>query len=419
MMNKVEVKKVPKRVANKSSRKKITAKKKKPTLKVYNLYRVTLIMLLVVAVGFSGGWNISELLDNTPKKEITISIQDVTNLYADARYFTSENEGKLIIYNKHKDIIGYALSTHSYASDVKGFAGEVPLLISYNNDSIIHRMTLLQHNESDEYMEYIVDDKLLDSWNGLPFDRAMYLDVDGITSATETSDGIIETVQVTLSELTGKKLHKKGMSWLEIIQFVLSMATIIFGLIVCYYKPMKSYRTTLLVMVVIVLGFMYQKMISISLLHGWVIHGISISSNFISLVLIVLSLVLPLTTKKQFYCHYMCPFGAAQELAGKVSPFQKRNMNWLKVRSLPVQTVVSILLIGSILIGYYPELSYVEPFPSFSVRVVSGWMLGFGALFIGLSLFYSKPWCKVCPTGFVIDNFKKKNSRDTKEYKVL
>ncbi|WP_156152406.1 4Fe-4S binding protein [Flammeovirga sp. OC4] len=46
-------------------------------------------------------------------------------------------------------------------------------------------------------------------------------------------------------------------------------------------------------------------------------------------------------------------------------------------------------------------------------------MIGFGLLFIGLSFFYSKPWCKICPTGFVLDNCKKRSARDNKKYNIL
>ncbi|MBB6460431.1 FMN-binding protein [Flammeovirga kamogawensis] len=393
--------------------------KKNNNLTFYNLYRIMLLTLLVVAIGFSGGWDLSFSKGNKVEKNVIVSQHHFEKIFKQAKFFTKNKNDKYVIYNKHKDIIGYAISTHDYASDVKGFAGEVPILIGFDNDSTIQNMTLLQNNESDEYMEYIIDEKLLDSWNGLKFDRAQLLDVDGITSATETSEAMIKTVHVTLSEITGIPLHQKQLGWKTILQFSLSFFTILFGLLVCFYKPMKGYRTSLLIMVVIVLGFMYQKMLSISLIHGWIINGISIESNIISFLLIALSVILPLTTKKQFYCHYMCPFGAAQELVGKISPFQKRNLKWLKFGNIPIQTVVSIFLIACIIIGYYPELSYVEPFPSFSIKIVSFWMLGFGALFLGLSLFYSKPWCKICPTGFVIDNCKKKTSRDIKDYKII
>lgn len=416
----VEIKSQKKRKTVRKTTKKATNKKgTKHKQTTYNLYRIVLLTLLVTAIGFSGGWEWPFFNENEIKKSVFVTQQHFEKLFKDAKFFTKNKSDQYIIYNKHKDIIGYALSTHDYASHVKGFAGEVPLLIGFDHDSTIKKMTLLQHNESDEYMEYIIDDKLLEKWNGLKFDRAQHLGVDGITSATETSEAIIKTVHVTLSEITGIPLHQRELGWKTILQFSLSLLTILFGLLVCFYKPMKNYRTTLLIMVVIVLGFMYQKMLSISLIHGWIVNGISIESNSISFLLIVLSVALPLTTKKQFYCHYMCPFGAAQELVGKISPFNKRNLNWLKFGNIPIQTVVSITLISCIILGHFPELSYLEPFPSFSIKIVSFWMIGFGALFIGLSLFYSKPWCKICPTGFVIDNCKKKSSRDTKDYKLI
>ncbi|NME70618.1 4Fe-4S binding protein [Flammeovirga aprica] len=389
------------------------------SLQAYNLYRVVLIALLVVAVGISGGWKLPFLQEEGHRKKIIVTQSHLEGIYKKAKYFTVDKDKKYTVYNQFKDIIGYAISTHDYASHVRGFAGEVPVLIGFDKDSTIQGMQMLQHNESGEYIEFILDDKLLEKWNGLTFDRALYNEVDGITSATETSEAIIKTIQVTLSEVTGKELETKHYPWTLILQWVLTSATLLFGLLVCFYRPMKNYRTSMLIMVTIVMGFAYQKMISISFLHGWIVNGISLDSNLISFVLLGLSVILPITTKKQFYCHYMCPFGAAQELVGKVSPFQKRNMNFLKVRSIPLQTIATIVLICCILLGEYPELSFVEPFPAFSFKVVSWWMIGFGLLFIGLSFFYSKPWCKICPTGFVLDNCKKRSARDNKKYKIL
>ncbi|WP_281614982.1 4Fe-4S binding protein [Flammeovirga sp. SubArs3] len=417
-----EVKKVRKRPAPKRPVKKVVKKEKSKglsSLQAYNLYRIVLISLLVVAVGISGGWKIPFLEEDTHPKKIIVTQPHLESIFKEAKYFTVDEQKKYTVYNQFKDIIGYAISTHDYASHVRGFAGEVPVLIGFDNDSTIQGMEMLQHNESGEYIEFILDDRLLDKWNGLTFDRALYHEVDGITSATETSEAIIKTIHVTLSEITGKELVHQEYSWSLILQWVLTSFTIIFGLLVCFYKPMKNYRTPMLIMVTIVMGFVYQKMISVSFLHGWIVHGISLESNLVSIVLLVLSVVLPLTTKKQFYCHYMCPFGAAQELVGKVSPLKKKNMNWMKLRSIPLQTIATIILISCILIGKYPELSYVEPFPSFSFRIVSWWMIGFGLLFIGLSFFYSKPWCKICPTGFLLDNCKKKTARDNKKYNVL
>jgi hypothetical protein len=72
------------------------------------------------------------------------------------------------------------------------------------------------------------------------------------------------------------------------------------------------------------------------------------------------------------------------------------------------------LIAGALLIGFTPELSYLEPFMFFSFRIIGLGLIIFGLMVILLSLFFTKPWCSVCPTGCLLDtvSFKKAKVSD-------
>lgn len=376
-----------------------------------NSYRALLIILLTAAIAIQGGNDFSFFKRNSIENRHKITLNNIKEIFPIATDFNSVSENLYYVFSVNGDTIGTAIPTFVYAKKVKGFAGEVPVLIGFNRRQVIKGMTLLKHHESQEYMEYIIDDKLLYRWNSKTIPEALDMQVDAITAATETSHAIIEGVRVTFSEISGKPLEPNSIGWRGILQFALTIATIIFALLVCYKRKLKKYRTHMLIMVAIVMGFMYKTMLSVALLHGWVVNGLPWTNSTLIVILLFLCIVLPFTTKKQFYCHYMCPYGAVQELAGKVSPIKKkRSMNWLKYKGIELQTVLFIILLILLLTGFFPELSFIEPFPSFSYEIVSWGMIAFGVVFIGLSFFYSKPWCKICPTGFIFDSCKKQNN---------
>lgn len=380
-----------------------------------NLYRALLLLLLVIAISIQGGNDFSFLKKSNESKPPKVSLADVKKIFANATEISEIEKSKFIVLKNKKDTLGIVYSSYKFAKHIKGFGGNVPVLIGVNNEKRIEGMVLLKHHESQEYMEYIIDEKLLFKWNKSTLHEAYKMKVDAISSATETSESIIKSVQLTTANLSGQHYENDGYSWQELLQFVLMSITIVFALLVCFIRRLKKIRNFMLIMVAIVMGLMYKTMFSVALLHGWAVNGLPWFSNTLMVVLLLLCIVLPFTTKKQFYCQYMCPYGAVQELAGRVSPVKKKkSLKWLKWKGVTVQKVLFVILLVGLLTGVYPEFSFIEPFPFFSFKIVSWWMIGFGGLFIILSFFYSKPWCQICPTGLIFDSCKKQNNINKK-----
>ncbi|WP_010136332.1 flavin reductase [Ochrovirga pacifica] len=391
---------------------------KKKVLNFYNnpnTYKVSLIFLLLIAIAIQGGKDFT-FFNNKLKTEPSVELSHIKDIFPLAHSFSVKNKkGFQFVFSSKNDTIGKVISSFAYAKNIKGFAGYVPVLIGIDKNNIIKGTTLLKHHESQEYMEYIIDDKLLYKWNANTIEQAYQTKVDAITAATETSHAIIQGVNNTLSYLTENASLGQALSLKEIIQYILTLVTILFALLVCYVKSLKQYRTYMLIAVALVMGFLYKTMLSVALLYGWLVNGLPWNNSPVIILLLLLCIVLPFTTKKQFYCHYMCPYGAVQELAGKISPIKKKkSLKWLKWKGIEIQTILFTLLLVGLLIGFFPELSFIEPFTSFSYEIVSWAMIVFGVIFIILSFFYSKPWCRICPTGFIFDSCKKQTKSSDK-----
>src|SRR6056297_2078212 len=159
------------------------------------------------------------------------------------------------------------------------------------------------------------------------------------------------------------------------------------------------------------MGLIRNKALSAQLLHGWLKDGFSWWANWQSVVVFILALSLSFTGKRKFYCNYLCPMGALQELTNRFTPFKKRRLP-TRFKGLSVREIYLVLIAGALLLGFTPELAYAEPFMFFSFRVIGTGLIIFGLIVVLLSLFFNRPWCSVCPTGCFLDTVSYKKVKN-------
>ena len=128
--------------------------------------------------------------------------------------------------------------------------------------------------------------------------------------------------------------------------------------------------------------------------------------------LLSLSIILPLVTKKSFYCQYLCPFGAAQEFVGLIkAKDESQKSSSIKAIIYKVFSVLRKVILLSLLIifalGVGLDLSVVEPFPIFNYQSIGFGVAIFATVILILSIFVKKPWCNyLCPTGTLLESFR-------------
>ncbi|MBQ5571773.1 MAG: 4Fe-4S binding protein, partial [Bacteroidales bacterium] len=117
----------------------------------------------------------------------------------------------------------------------------------------------------------------------------------------------------------------------------------------------------------------------------------------------------PLFLGKQFYCMYVCPFGACQELVGKINPKHKLKISpkvakWLRYLRYVLLVVLGALLCTSLDIS----IENFEPFSAFKFQFASLAVLILAGVMLVLSIFINRPWCTfLCPTGAFFSLFMK------------
>jgi len=106
--------------------------------------------------------------------------------------------------------------------------------------------------------------------------------------------------------------------------------------------------------------------------------------------------------------------GALQELTNLFTPFKKSNLP-TRFKGISAREIYLTLISGALLLGFAPELSYLEPFMFFSFRIVGVGLIIFGLVIVITSLFFTKPWCSVCPTGCLMDTISQLGQAKTKQ----
>lgn len=308
-------------------------------------------------------------------------------------------------------LIGLIVETFPYSSHVVGYGGPVPMAIFLNPDHTVLKVILLKHDEDEEFMFDVESAGVFKAWSGLPAPTAVSKKVDAVTGATKSSIAVIRSVQETLQVIAAKDgfirpptadiradIQKTG--WKEVAGLSILILGIAFGFL---YRGQRVWRTIFLGGNVIVLGFLNGSCLSLSWLVSRMACGTLAGAGMIAIGMFLTLILMPVLTRKPFYCIWICPFGALQELAGRTISrkvtIPQRAMSLLKY-SRQVLLGGFILLwafgMGRFLLGY-------EPFSVFLPLSAADAVLIFACAIVVMSFFINRPWCRFgCPAGLVI-----------------
>ena len=86
--------------------------------------------------------------------------------------------------------LGTVLFSSPYSDNIKGFNGPTPLLIALDAEGHIKNVVLLENQETPRFAQHVVEAGFYDAWNGLTLEEAIKKEVDDVTGATYTSNGV-------------------------------------------------------------------------------------------------------------------------------------------------------------------------------------------------------------------------------------
>ena len=292
-----------------------------------------------------------------------------------------------------------------------GWAGDVPLKIVVSEDGTIFSVNFLPNHETPAWIRLIENAGFMSSWNGLTLCEAVAHRVDAMSGATMTTVAVINTLRddilnrIEIGEIICENeivIAGRGLAFY--LRLSVTLAVLAFALVSFFFpKKMKPTRLYLLALSVIVLGFWQGQYLSTTSFFNLLIFGINWAAWIIPLM-ILLAFALPLITKREFYCTYVCPYGAAQELVAKLNKKhvqipQKTYRILINLRPAYLLVIILLLFTGILL-----DFVNFEPFAGFMLDAYLWIPMVIAGVFLLVSLFVPRFWCKYCcPTGYIID----------------
>jgi Na+-translocating ferredoxin:NAD+ oxidoreductase RnfG subunit len=327
---------------------------------------------------------------------------------------TFEKTGSECVFNV-SDASGNTLGRVLYAkpdeTSIAGFGGNLRAVVGISPEGKIAGIELGENYESVGFIERVRGEGFFKKWNGLSVEEAAKADVDTVSGATMSTTAIKSMVALNLSKYSGMEIAANSEDstpfWLKIAVFVI-LAYSLFA----FFFPQKTakFRIFHLAVLVVILGFIGGSALSFESFKNWIISG---NVTIVPLVILSAALLLPIIFGRNFYCNFVCPFGAMQELLGKI-PLPKKSFPQKFMKGVMIFKVVLLVAIYILMIFKVVEdFTMFEPFSAFKFEAAAVPALVIAALFLTVSLFISRPWCRFfCPTGALINMFAKRNGEE-------
>ena len=330
----------------------------------------------------------------------------------------------------------FVVNTKPLAKDVQGYGGPVPLKI-HIKDGRVAAVEAEPNAESPDFFNRAKE--LLNHWQGKSVDEALAEEVDAVSGATFSSKAIIANMQRGLAyakqhdqwgedgsvgalgtsaspieggsagaletsapPIVGSSVGAHGTS----IPSIVALIAVLLGAVVPLFYNNRRLHLVQLAVNVVVLGLWTGTFVSYTLFLRIFAGGVSLSAIgalAAPLLMLIVALIYPLAGRSGHYCANICPFGSAQELAGKLSRRKLR----ITPRVLKLLSVLRNLLWGVLmallLTGTCTAWIDYELFTAFLYSSASVWVIVLAALFLVLSVWVPRPYCRfVCPTGALV-----------------
>ena len=351
-----------------------------------------------------------------------VEIQQIGFLTATAFERNVPRLGWNLIRDGQGKILGYVVRSSPSADEINGYAGPSETLIAVDLDQLTLRKVILRETyDTTDYVERIHRDQeylaSLTKWNTKEWPKVDFTSarLEGVAGATLTSYAIAEGIKQRFADDAKGAMAKHASNWATVQQ--VALWCFLLGALLMTFTGLHGrpiIRKLWQVLLVAGLGLWLGQMISLSLLVGWARHGLPGGPAAGLVGLGAIALLIPWATRRQAYCHQICPHGAAQELLGSFSRLHvhvtPRVHQWL--RRLPF-----VLLGGAFLVALrWPRwnLGQLEPFDAWLLSGIAVSTVVIAGLGLVSAIFVPQAFCKYgCPTGALLNFARTHNKNET------
>ncbi|MFN5804608.1 MAG: FMN-binding protein, partial [Opitutia bacterium] len=218
--------------------------------------------------------------------------------------------------------LGFLVRTSPSGDEATGYAGPTDTLVSVAPDARTIRKVLIRSTyDTADYVRRVKEDPAylasltrwnVEEWAALDFNRA---GLEGVAGATMTSFAVAEGMRRRFADerRAAAAAEDERESWLRRA----AAGLLLLGALAMAFTPLHGNPKVRLVWQLFLVGgtgLWLGQLVSLGLFSGWARHGLPWKAAPELVILGAVALLAPWATRKQLYCHHVCPHGAAQEL---------------------------------------------------------------------------------------------------------
>ena len=311
--------------------------------------------------------------------------------------------------------LGQLRGTSPAADSVVGYQGPTETVLAIDVTGKVIGLWIQKSYDNQPYVGYVDQDAYFkEKFQGqtlveLASRVESIEEIEGVSGATMTSQAVAAAIAVTATIPT-KETPSHGIRWHASSRDLGTCLVLGLGLTFCFSKlrGWRFGRVLFQIFLVLYFGFLNGDLISIALLAGWSQSGMAWNLAPGMALLGCATLIVPATSRRQLYCHHICPFGAAQQLLKGKLPWKVRLPRRLHklLRFLPYFLLLTAL--GSTMLNWPINLASLEPFDAFVFWIAGPISLGIAATGLIASSLVPMAYCKYgCPTGEILSLFRR------------
>lgn len=314
------------------------------------------------------------------------------------------------VFDSQDRRIGAVVRTSPTCDGQIGYQGPTDTLIVLDASDQIIRIVLRTSYDNQPYVRYVEEDNYFCSlFNGMTLPELAAMDlkaaqVEGVSGATMTSMGVAETLVTAASAATVRSTPVPSLVFSA--RDIGTCIILVLSLVITFthLRGRPWLRQTYRVVVLVYLGFLNGDMLSQAQLAGWAQSGVPWTLAPGLVLLTAAALMVPLLTKRQIYCHHVCPFGAAQQLIRTRSRWRVRVPRWASHAMAVIPPALLILVVLTAMLHLPVNLAGIEPFNAFVFWIAGAATLCIFLFGLAASTFIPLAYCRYgCPTGAMLD----------------
>jgi thiamine biosynthesis lipoprotein ApbE/Na+-translocating ferredoxin:NAD+ oxidoreductase RnfG subunit len=338
-----------------------------------------------------------------------ITLEEARTLFPEAARFEPEASGPRVL-DASNHLLGYVLRTSPQADNVSGYRGPTECLVGLDPDGrTLKDLRLRQSYDTPSYVDQVrqaqtffrlFQNRTVEELAALEYPKSK---VEGISGATRTARAVVEGLHRRLAaELEARKPVP---AWRPRFRDGALTGVIVAGLVLAF-TPLRGRRWVRLLWQLLLIGYVglvNHDLLSLSLFAGWASHGLALKAAPGLVLLTAGALFVPWGTRRQFYCHQVCPHGAAQQLLGKL--FRRRRTlppGLARALEFLPSLLLAVALLG-VLAGWAFNFAAIEPFDAWNWKTAGTATVVIAVAGLAASLFVPQAYCRFgCPTGAIL-----------------